>query len=126
MPRKSQGGDYPPNWPQIAQQCKADAGWKCVRCGHPHDPTTGHTLTVHHIDGNKANCQWFNLASLCQRCHLHIQAKVIIEQPYLFEHSDWFKPYVAGYYANQHGLPTNRDFVMANLDYLLHINDMPE
>ncbi|GAH88897.1 unnamed protein product, partial [marine sediment metagenome] len=27
-------------------------------------------LTVHHLDGNKANCEDWNLAALCQRCHL--------------------------------------------------------
>ena len=31
-------------------------------------------LTTHHLDGDKANCEWTNLLSCCQRCHLHIQA----------------------------------------------------
>lgn len=56
-------------------------------------------LTVHHLDGDKANCRWWNLASLCQRCHLEIQAKVVMERVYVHEHSEWFKPYVSGYYA---------------------------
>lgn len=56
-------------------------------------------LTVHHLDGDKANCRWWNLAALCQRCHLEIQAKVVMERVYPFPHSEWFKPYVAGYYA---------------------------
>jgi hypothetical protein len=56
-------------------------------------------LTVHHLDGNKANCRWWNLAALCQRCHLEIQAKVVIERVYPHEHSEWFKPYAAGWYA---------------------------
>ena len=56
-------------------------------------------LTVHHLDGNKANLQWWNLAALCQRCHLDIQWKVVMERVYPHEHTDWFKPHAAGYYA---------------------------
>ena len=64
---------YPPNWEQIATEIKALAGWRCERCGHPHDPATGYTLTVHHLDMNPANCDYSNLVALCQRCHLRIQ-----------------------------------------------------
>lgn len=56
-------------------------------------------LTVHHLDGDKANVRWWNLVSLCQRCHLEIQAKVVMERVYPHEHAEWFKPFVAGYYA---------------------------
>lgn len=56
-------------------------------------------LTVHHLDGNKGNCRWWNLVALCQRCHLTIQGRVKMERTWPWEHSDWFKPYVAGYYA---------------------------
>lgn len=87
---------YPPDWPDIAQRVKDTAGWKCVRCGHAHDVESGYVLTVHHLDGDKANCEWWNLAALCQRCHLHIQAKVNMDQAYLFEHSGWMKPFVEG------------------------------
>lgn len=48
-------------------------------------------LTVHHLDGDKANLAWWNLTALCQVCHLEIQAKVVMERVYPFEHSDWFK-----------------------------------
>lgn len=56
-------------------------------------------LTVHHLDGNKANCRWWNLAALCQRCHLTIQGRVQMARVWPWEHSEWFRPYVAGYYA---------------------------
>lgn len=56
-------------------------------------------LTVHHLDGDKANCRWWNLAALCQRCHLQVQGKVRMERVWPWEHSEWFRPYVAGYYA---------------------------
>jgi 5-methylcytosine-specific restriction endonuclease McrA len=91
--------DYPENWDQIAEEVKIEAGYKCERCKHPDDRESGHVLTVHHLDMNKANCLRWNLAALCQRCHLHIQAKVRFEQGMLpgFEHSDWFKPHLEGY-----------------------------
>ena len=92
-------GESPSDWPEIAARVKAEAGWQCVRCGHPHDTATGHVLTVHHLDGDKGNCRWWNLPALCQRCHLHIQGKVVMEQVWMFEHSEWFRPYVAAYYA---------------------------
>jgi hypothetical protein len=68
---------------------------------------------VHHLDLNPANNAWWNLAALCQRCHLRIQAKVVMERPWLFDHSDWFVPYVAGYYAHHFGLDLTREQVMA-------------
>jgi hypothetical protein len=118
MPRPSTG-EYPANWIEIAQQTKNDAGNKCVRCGHHHDVEAGYMLTVHHIDLNKSNCNWWNLAALCQRCHLQIQHKVVIERTFMFEHSEWFKPYAAGYYAFINHLPHDKEFVMQNLDQLL-------
>ena len=118
MKRKSTG-EYPEDWPEIAKRVKAEAGWTCIRCSHPHDPANGYTLTVHHLDINPANCEWWNLAALCQRCHLTIQAKVVMEQPWMFEHSEWFKPYVAGYYAAVRGLPTDRQYVMDRIDELV-------
>lgn len=77
-------------------------------------------LTVHHLDGNKANCRWWNLVSLCQRCHLQIQGKVLMERVYPWEHSDWFKPYVAGYYASVYlGEELTREQTIARMDELL-------
>lgn len=77
-------------------------------------------LTVHHLDENKANCRWWNLAPLCQRCHLTIQTRVHLHQVYVFAHSDWFKPYAAGYYAWHYlGEELSRDETMARLDELL-------
>jgi len=131
-------GVYPPDWSEIAERVKHEAGWRCVRCGHPFNPddgqpwfcdarcdatkgrqrpehrrgglggvhapiTPGLSLTVHHLDGDKANCRWWNLLATCNSCHLTVQAKVIPERPYLWEHARWFVPYVCGFYAWYYG-----------------------
>jgi hypothetical protein len=55
-------------------------------------------LTVHHLDGNKWNCELWNLAALCQRCHLRIQAKVEFYRDVLDgQHSLWMARHVKGY-----------------------------
>jgi 5-methylcytosine-specific restriction endonuclease McrA len=118
MPRRSTG-EYPLNWKEIAQAVKDEAGWQCIRCGHPHDVQAGYMLTVHHLDMNPANCEWWNLAALCQKCHLQIQHKVVMERTWMLPHSEWFKPYVAGYYAHAHGLPHDRESVMERVDWLI-------
>jgi hypothetical protein len=77
-------------------------------------------LTVHHLDGDKANLAWWNLATLCQRCHLEIQAKVVMERVYPHEHSEWFKPHAAGYYAKVYlGEDVTLEEATARLDELL-------
>lgn len=77
-------------------------------------------LTVHHLTGVKHDCRWWNLAALCQRCHLEIQGRVRMEQVYPHEHSEWFKPYAAGYYAATYlGEDLDREETMARLDELL-------
>ncbi len=114
MPRKSKG-EYPPDWKEIATQVKQAAGWRCIRCGEHHNPERGYCLTVHHLDLDPSNCRWWNLAALCQRCHLHIQAKVVMERPWMFEHSAWFKPYVEGYHAFHAGEPDDEATIKAQL-----------
>lgn len=76
--------------------------------------------TVHHLDGDKSNCRWWNLLALCQRCHLTIQSRVNPHQPYMLEHSDWFKPYVAAFYAFKYeGRDITREEAVADLERLL-------
>lgn len=114
-------GEYPPEWPQVAKQVKDEAGWRCVRCTHEHEPVSGHTLTVHHLDNDKSNLRWWNLPALCQRCHLSIQSRVLLPRPWILPHSEWFKPYVAGYYAHVNGLPDDKEYVLAHIDELIAI-----
>ena len=89
--------------------CDSTKGFHAKR-GHatPYHPEllVGINYGVHHFDGDKSNCRWWNLAALCNSCHLTIQANVIPERAWLFEHSDWMRPYAAGYYA----------FTFGNLD----------
>ncbi len=113
-------GGYPSNWSKIADEVKRSAHWRCIRCGHPNDVKSGHVLTVHHLDGDKSNCRWWNLVALCQRCHLRVQGRVKMGQPYIFEHSAWFKPYVAGFYAWKYlHEDLSRSQVMKRIDELL-------
>lgn len=81
-------------------EARERVGNKCIRCGSASVP--GKILTTHHFDGNKANDAWWNLLPLCQVCHLHIQGKVDPEIPWFLEHSEWLKPYVAGFYAHKY------------------------
>jgi hypothetical protein len=80
---------YPDNWAEIALSIKEAAGWQCEHCEHSHDITSGHCLTVHHLDGIKSNCDRSNLVALCQRCHLRIQAKWHPKQMFLFPPPTW-------------------------------------
>jgi hypothetical protein len=120
MSRKGSGA-YPQDWKAIATAIKEAAGWRCVRCDHPHDPPAGFCLTVHHLSMNKADCAWFNLVALCQRCHLSIQHRVDLTRPWVMaEHSAWFRPYVAGHYARRYlGETLTREEVTARLDELI-------
>lgn len=125
-------GTYPADWPAISRAAKAATGWRCERCGHPDDPAIRflagiapgclpcdgrcthppngkrRMLTVHHLDGDKGNCEPHNLASLCQACHLSIQARVCWERPYFLPHTPWMARHVEAHnaWAAERGLPT--------------------
>jgi len=117
--------EYPPNWPEISLKVKAAAGWICVRCGSSDSRSGWRILTVHHLDGDKSNCRWWNLPPLCQRCHLSVQARVVMEQPYIFEHSAWFRPYAAGFYAWKYlHQDLSREEVMKRIEELLALERM--
>jgi 5-methylcytosine-specific restriction endonuclease McrA len=91
--------EYPDNWREIATARKRAFNYRCERCNEPHNAAGGYCLTVHHLDGDKSNNEHWNLAVLCQKCHLYMQGTVIMSQ-LLFdfvEVSDWFKPHLDGY-----------------------------
>jgi hypothetical protein len=112
-------GEYPPDWPQIADHVRELAGNKCIRCGHEHDAPNGYALTVHHFDGNKSNCEWWNLMALCQRCHLKVQGRVNPEIPYFLEHSPWARVYIAGFYAKKY-----EGRLITRTEAEIHLNDL--
>lgn len=77
-------------------------------------------LTVHHLDGNKANDAWWNTLALCQRCHLTIQCRVDPDIPFFFPHSEWAKVYIAGFYAHKYeGKLITREEATVRMDELL-------
>jgi len=88
---------YPDNWNEISARIKDQNNWCCERCGHAHSRDGWRILTVHHLVPDKSLCEDWNLAALCQRCHLHIQAKVNMFQEYMYPHSEWMKPHVEGF-----------------------------
>lgn len=79
-------------------------------------------LTVHHLTGVKADLRWWNLTALCQRCHLTIQGRVQMERVWPWEHSEWFRPYAAGWYAFAYlDEDIARDEATARMDELLSL-----
>ena len=96
MPQAKQRGQYPSDWEALSKMVKREAGNRCVRCGHLHEPKVGRTLTVHHFDGNRSNNERWNLMALCQACHLSVQARVDPSQGLMHDPAVWAMPYVAG------------------------------
>jgi hypothetical protein len=77
-------------------------------------------LTVHHLNRIKHDLRWWNLCALCQRCHLTIQSKVYLERPWYREHTEWFKPHAAAWYAWSFlGLELSREETLERMEELL-------
>lgn len=96
-----------------------------AEAGGDHIEAQWRILTTHHLTMQKADCRWWNLAALCQRCHLTIQGRVDMNRVYPLEHSAWFKPYAAGWYAWTYlGLELDRAETMERLDELLALERM--
>ena len=89
--------DYPPNWEDVSRRVKKRARWRCELCGAKNGPPPN-VLTVHHLDGDKWNLLPWNLAPLCQRCHLRVQASVDIYQATLTGvYPRWLRVHVESY-----------------------------
>ena len=95
--------EYVNNWQEIAMAIKDQAGWCCEACHHPHEPAAGYTLTVHHLDGDSMNNDPWNLAALCQRCHLWAAWYVRLDQMLLefVEHDFWLSSHIEGYLSRR-------------------------
>jgi len=110
--------DYNDDGKEKRREARERAGNRCLRCDSPSVP--GRILTTHHFDGDKANDAWWNLLALCQVCHLKVQAKVDPDIPFFLEHSQWAKPFVAGFYAWKYeGRMITREEAESRLDELL-------
>ena len=94
-------GKYPASWKLISRTVKEEAEWRCERCQHVHGPAAGYTLTVHHLIPEKFLSERWNLASLCQRCHLRMHGRRIdLYQTFMFNiipPSEWFIPHLTGF-----------------------------
>lgn len=84
-------------------------------------------LTVHHLNECKPDLRWWNLAALCQRCHLEIQGKVVMDRPWPWPHSEWFEEYVAAFYALKYlGEEIDRDEAVERKKELLALGAREE
>lgn len=144
----SEADDRPPdalrnqaiNWSQCDNQCthagpcrarEPGGEWRSVEIERVLDRELwlreGHELqaawrilTVHHLNERKHDLRWWNLAALCQRCHLVIQRKVKMDRSWPWEHTEWFKPFAAAHYAYKYqGVELAPGNAMADLDRLL-------
>ena len=108
-------GEYAPNWPQIAAEIKKKGNYTCERCKMVFSLSDQmisqgkeYSLGVHHLDHNKSNDLKWNLACLCNRCHLPLEseknrltlelAQAVSNQLWLFPglKENWLIPHVEG------------------------------
>lgn len=92
---------------EAMSQVKADAKGKCERCHADHAPEKGFTLTVHHLNPDINQNKKWNLAALCQRCHLMFQHHNpfftwLLDYPeyYLSHCEDWFRKHLEQYFQD--------------------------
>ncbi len=80
-PKPPRRANYPPNWRQLARQCKERAGWRCEQCGISHGmlrfSKAGKLYIVYlaaaHLNHDPRNPN-ASLRALCQRCHMQYDA----------------------------------------------------
>lgn len=59
---------YSPEWsPRLRRQIRDRDNFSCQNCGKAR-----HNVDIHHIDGDKWNCDPLNLICLCRSCHRYI------------------------------------------------------
>lgn len=80
---------------------RAEAGFKCERCGDPEDPEGGHTLTTNLLIRELGVIARANLVVLCRCCQghvLHMPLARLAGQLELFEPFElsWLRPHLEG------------------------------
>lgn len=59
---------YPREWTQnLRDRVRGRQDYTCALCKTR--VGRGHDMNVHHIDFDKTNCKFYNLAALCNECH---------------------------------------------------------
>jgi hypothetical protein len=109
-------------WSPCDEQCEHTGPTRALAVAHGHTLVEAQwrILTVHHLNGLKHDCRWWNLVALCQKCHLSVQGRVHMAQVYPHPHSEWFRPYAAAYYAWTYlDEELTREETMGRLDELL-------
>lgn len=59
---------YPSNWDKISAAFRKARGYTCAIC-KVHCESHTNLVDAHHINGDKANCDYENLQCLCKYCH---------------------------------------------------------
>lgn len=78
---------------------RAEAGFKCERCGDPEGPGPGHTLTVNLLNKEQGDIRRANLVVLCRRCQGRVGKRPLVRlanQLELFEPFEllWLQPHL--------------------------------
>ena len=80
---------------------RAEAGFRCERCGAPELPGPGHTLTVNQLINQDGYTTRANRVVLCRRCQGHLRAQPmgrLANQLEMFEPFElrWLQPHLDG------------------------------
>ena len=80
---------------------RAQAGYKCERCGEHEDPESGHTLTVNLVNKLFTDFRRANLVVLCRHCQGRLRIiplDHLVNQLELFEPFEllWLQPHLEG------------------------------
>jgi hypothetical protein len=107
-------GAYVTEWAKISYQVKKDAGWRCVRCGHPNEGSGPHNRIPcdEHCDLERhpESVDFPEVAGQILAYFALVGSPAFTaagsppawpqqRQRVLTVHSEWIRPYIAGYYA---------------------------